>query len=67
MAELLNRKDYFRCEKMACTLSQITCMTRQEQAMAYREYLTGRDMKKKLAYAMCADCKQGRTIKEMVA
>ena len=39
----------------------------QEQTMSFREFSSGMDMKKKLAYAMCADCKHGRTIKEMTA
>ena len=39
----------------------------QEQAMSFREFLSGMGMKKKLVYAVCADCKQGRTIKEVTA
>ncbi len=67
-AEILGQQNYFRCEKMACTLPRQTCLKRQEQAMSFREYTSGRDAaKKKLAYAMCADCKQGKTLKKEMA
>jgi len=33
--------------------------------MPFREFSSGMDMKKKLAYAMCANCKHGMTIKDV--
>lgn len=67
-AELLNRDDYFHCEKLACTMPKQTCMMRQEQALSFKEFVSGKKASpKRIDYAMCADCGQGKEIKELVA
>jgi hypothetical protein len=55
--------DYFRCEKMACTLERRVCVARQETALSFDAWIAGRrDLGKKVAFAMCADCAQGKAI-----
>lgn len=61
---MLHHPDYFRCEKMACTLQKRVCVVRQDQALSFDDYMQGRkDQGKKIAYAMCADCAQGRRVR----
>ena len=61
--EMLYRKDYFRCEKMAFTLPKEPAGT----GMSFREFTSNMDVGEDLAYAMCANCKHGRTIKNVTA
>ena len=62
--ELLNREDYFQCEKLACIMPRHVCIMRQEQAMSFKEFVSGKKASpKRINYAMCADCNQGRNIK----
>lgn len=63
--KIINSQDYFDCAKLACRLPKGDCIKRQEQALSFEDYVAGRkDTDKKIAYAMCADCSQGREIKE---